>query len=113
MLYQSNKVMKERKSVRRIAKSGRVYFYPKNRLVKLKNPLEITEKYYKEDEIVPVKLQDKTNEAYLRYVDKKIAIKREYPRPKYMERHEWLEYMGRIIELIYSDADYKQYREET
>lgn len=105
--------MRERKSIKRVAKSGRVYFYPANRLNNLKNPYEVTERYYKDDEEIKVKLQDKTNEAYLRYVEKKIALKREYPRPKYMERSEWLEYYQRMIHLIYNDLDFQQWREET
>ena len=105
--------MRERKTVKRIAKSGRVYFYSINRLNELKNPLDVTEKYYRDDEEIKFKLHDKTNEAYLRYVEKKIKIRREYPRTKYMERSEWLEYYKRIIDLIYSDGDFQQWREET
>ena len=98
------------KTVRRVAKSGRTYYYsPK----KIKNPAELTDRYYKEDEEVKVYIFDKNNPNYLKYVEKKIALKRQYPRPKWITREELLDYYKRVLELIYTDEDYKRYKEET
>lgn len=98
------------KTVIRIAKSGRKYYYsPK----KIKNPAELTDRYYKEDEEVKVYIFDKNNPHYLKYVEKKIALKRQYPRPKWITREELLDYYKRVLELIYTDEDYKRYKEET
>jgi hypothetical protein len=110
MLYQLNKVMR-RKTVQRMAKSGRIYYYNPN---KVANPLELTDKYYTEEEVVKVHRNDKTNPHYQNYVEKKIALKREYPRYKWIEREDWLEYYHRLLNLIYSpDGDFQKWREET
>ena len=110
MLYHLNKVMRK-KTVKRTAKSGRVYWYNPN---KVSNPLELTDRYYKPEEEIRVYKHDKTNPHYLNYVEKKIALKREYPRTKWIEREEWLEYYHKLLNLMYeSDGDFEKWREDT
>lgn len=107
-----------RKTVIRVAKSGRKYWYNPNayQLEKqriAKRLCDEAEPISEEGAKGVVYRADKKNSAYQRYYEKKVKIRSEYPVWKEMCREHWLEYMTRIIELIYTDEDYKQYREET
>ena len=108
-----------RKTVLRISKSGRKYWFNPNayELEKIRIAKRLGEEpkplvTYDGARTI-VYRADKKNEAYGRYYEKKLKIRSEYPEWKQMCRKDWLAYMTRILELIYTDEDYQIYKEET
>ena len=110
---------RERKTEIRIAKSGRKYWYnpdayklEKERTARLLGE-QPTQLITYDGARTIVYCYDSKNESYMRYYDKKCKIRSEYPVWKQMSREQWLEYMSRILTLIYTDEDYLQYKVET
>ena len=106
------------KTVIRIAKSGRKYWYNPNayHLEKqriAKRLCDEAEPISEEGAKGVVYRADKKNDAYGRYYEKKLKIRSEYPVWKEMCREHWREYMSRELTLIYTDEDYKEYLEQT
>ena len=59
-----------------------------------------------------IKLDSKTNEHYLRYVEKKRILREEYLTWTRMRREEWLEYYQRLTHLMFNDEDFQYYFKE-
>ena len=60
-----------------------------------------------------IKLDSKTDEHYLRYVEKKKQIREEYDRWSRMSRKDSLEYYSRISHLLFHDQDFQYYIKES
>jgi len=110
---------RERKTEIRIAKSGRKYWYnpdayrlEKERLARKKNEEPAPLIGY-DGARTTVYCYDNKNESYMKYYDTKCKIRSEYPAWKEMDREHWLEYMSRILTLIYTDVDYAEYKVDT
>lgn len=113
--------MREKKKTElRISKNGTKYFInPEKyyaRLQKEKDDrIERGQRvrgYYNINRLTPY-CHDNNSPSYMRYWEKKKEIREKYPDWKGMKRQEWLEYYTEIINLIYTDTDYLQYREES
>jgi len=50
---------------------------------------------------------------YLKYHERKMKIRNQYPLWNAMEREEWKELYTKIFELVHTDADYKYFWEVT
>lgn len=59
-----------------------------------------------------IKLDSKTDEHYLRYVQKKKALREEYGTWVRMSREEWLEYYNRLSYMLFHDEDFLYYFKE-
>lgn len=60
-----------------------------------------------------IKLDSKTDEHYLRYVQKKKELREEYKTWTRMNRNEWLEYYKRLGDLMFNDEDFQHYFKES
>lgn len=123
MQYHLNKTftMREKKKTElRISKSGKRYWINPElyyaRLQKEKDDrIERGQRvrgYYNQNRLTPY-CHDNGHPTYMKYWEKKKEIRDKYPDWKSMSREEWLEYYTQVINLIYTDTDYLQYREET
>jgi hypothetical protein len=88
------------KLARRTSKSGKVYYYDESKYKKKSRPsLRDTR---------PLQ-QSKTDEYYLRYFERKMEIRSEYPTWNEMSSDQWRNYFQRIYELTMIDEDYKHW----
>ena len=55
---------------------------------------------------------DKNSEAYMRYYNKKLELRNQYPMWTRMKQPEWKEYMNRIMTMMISDVDFLKYERE-
>jgi len=60
-----------------------------------------------------IKLDSKTDEHYLRYIEKKIKLREEYGRWNTLTRTQWLEYYRRMSDLLFKDEDFQYYFRES
>jgi hypothetical protein len=111
------KSQEDRKTIPRIAKSGRKYYW---------NPLTYQEKLAKsrlERNQLPnglpkepnpsrIKYESKTDEYYLRYVERKLEIRNKYDKWVFMSREQWQEYYREMMELLHTDEDFNHYVKE-
>lgn len=111
------KLQEDRKTIPRIAKSGRKYYWNPNSYAE---KLEKTRKEKKSPKAgipyvpkpSPIKLDSKTDEHYLRYVERKLELRNKYDKWVYMKREEWLEYFRDMITLLHTDEDFNFYAKE-
>jgi len=111
----------------RTTKKGTTYwYYPKTvakRMQKVKDELqklkeehkagkEISEYNTIETKVNVIKLDSRSDEHYLRYVEKKKAIREQYGRWSQMDRKQTLEYYKRIGDLLFHDEDFQYYFRE-
>jgi len=111
----------------RTTKTGSTYwYYPKTvakRMQKVKDELqklkeehkagkEISEYNTIETKVNVIKLDSRSDEHYLRYVEKKKAIREQYGRWSQMDRKQTLEYYKRIGDLLFHDEDFQYYFRE-
>ena len=113
--------MREKKKTElRISKSGKRYWInPELYYARLQKEKDDRIKrgdrvrgYYNKNRLTPY-CHDNGHPTYMKYWEKKKVIRDKYPDWKEMKREEWLEYYTQIINLIYTDTDYLQYKEET
>jgi hypothetical protein len=90
------KVKDELKELKELHKSGK----------------EISEYNTIETKVNVIKLDSRSDEHYLRYVEKKKLIREEYGRWSQMSRKETLEYYRRLTDLMFSDEDFQYYFRE-
>jgi hypothetical protein len=107
------------KTIVRIAKSGRVYYHNPNayrdKRRELQKKLEEEGRElrgeYNNQRVKPL-CYDENHPAYLRYFEKKVQIRGEYPNWVYMKRDEHREYFSRIWDLMQGE-DYKEWKWDT
>ena len=104
-----------RKTEIRVSKSGRKYWYnpdayklEKERTARLLGEQPVPLITYDGARTI-VYCHDRKSDAYMRYYDKKCLLRSQYPGWKQMSREQWLEYMSKIITMLYTDEDYHQY----
>ena len=111
---------REKKTHIRISKSGKTYYYSnayteRNRLkARAKRFLEgSTDRNTYDTQRTQVYCENGENEAYMRYFEKKVELRKELPNWNNMSREQWRGYFHQIINMLYTDTDYLQYKEET
>ena len=112
----------------RTTKKGTTYwYYPETvarRTEKVKEELKELRKEHKtptsekaynsiKTSVNVIKLDSKTDEHYLRYIQKKIKLREEYGRWSKLKRSEWLEYYRRMTDLLFKDEDFQHYFRES
>lgn len=111
------KPKENRKTIPRISKTGRKYWFnptayedmlEKKRL----NKSSSSTKTPKEPTPSGIKYHSKTDEYYLRYVEKKLELRNKYDKWVRMDREEWLEYYNDMITLLHTDEDFNHYVKE-
>jgi len=123
MRSKNNTAVKELRTTKR----GTTYwYYPATvarRMQKVKDELKELKELHKagkggngyntlETKVNVIKLDSRTDEHYLRYVEKKKLIREEYGRWSQMSRNETLEYYRRLTDLMFSDEDFQYYFRE-
>ena len=113
-------VSKTGKTIVRITKDGRKYYYNPNTYHDRKK--KINEERVKEG-LEPIGKDvatrskpycyDPKNSAYMRYYEKKCEVRSKYPKWVHMSREQSREYYSKIWDLIHNDSDYLQWKEET
>jgi hypothetical protein len=107
------------KTIVRTAKSGRVYYHNpnayKDKQKELQKKLEEEGRElrgeYDTQRIKPL-CYDESHPAYMRYFQKKVEIRNQYPGWKWMTRDEYREYFRRIWDLM-QEEDYKEWKWDT
>jgi hypothetical protein len=103
----------------RVAKSGRVYYHNpnayKDKRRELQKKLEEEGRElrgeYDTQRTKPL-CYDENHPAYMRYYEKKLQIRNEYPNWVHMRRDEYREYFRRIWDLM-QEEDYKEWKWDT
>ena len=111
------KLEADRKTIPRISKSGRKYWFNPNAYEEklAQNRLErksSTTKTPKEPNPSRIKYESKTDEYYLRYVERKLEIRNKYEKWVFMSREQWKAYYREMMELLHTDEDFNHYAKE-
>jgi hypothetical protein len=111
------KLQEDRKTIPRIAKSGRKYYWNPNSYADKLEKSRIEKKSPKAGiPYVPnpsrIKYESKTDEYYLRYVERKLELRKKYDKWVFMTREEWREYYRDMITLLHEDPDFNHYVKE-
>lgn len=109
---------KSGRTVLRIAKNGREYWYnpdsyklQKERLLRKKEDEEgyATREWVKQ-RVVPL-CHDPKSESYMKYFERKCKIREEYPKWLSMNKEQHREYFRRVLDLMQTDKDLRYYLE--
>jgi hypothetical protein len=107
---------KSGKTVVRISKGGRKYYhnptqYREKKEEKLKE-LGITESVgrheYPNQRLKSIAYDEKSD-AYMRYFEKKVKIRNQYPKWVFMSRDQHREYFSKIWDLLLNDSDWNEW----
>lgn len=103
---------KSGKTILRVAKSGKEYWYNPDRADKDKERLRLlrnTGKVYNLPRLPTP--YDSNSESYMRYFERKSKIAEQFPDTQTRTREEHKEYLNQLLELILTDKDLKYYLE--
>ena len=107
----------DRKTIPRISKSGRKYWWNPNAYADKLEKSRVEKKSPKAGiPYVPnpsrIKYESKTDEHYLRYVERKLELRKKYDKWINLSREEWLQYYNDMITLLHTDEDFNHYVKE-
>lgn len=110
-------VSKSGKSVLVVSKNGTTYYTKLNQIKKVKRTPEekglwLNRKGDISTRVKPI-CSDSDSPAYMRYWDKKLQLRNQYPKWVHMSREQCREYYSKIWDLMITDEDYLQWKEET
>jgi hypothetical protein len=116
---EAGEVSKTGKTYVRVSKSGRKYYHNPTRYKEIKE--EKIQKILAEGGNPPARAYEHKNqrsksicydpdsESYMRYFEKKVELRKEYPSWVHMKRDEYREYFKRLWDLILFDEDFQHW----
>lgn len=116
---EDGEVSKTGRTIVRTSKSGRKYYHNPTKYKEIK---EAKERKILEEGGEPARAQyehsnqrskpicqDKDSEAYMRYYEKKLEIRNEYPNWVHMKRAQYREYFNRLWDLMMHGEDFQHW----